>query len=119
MAEMDEASERARQAIESDTLDAMDGDRVRFENTGDPLFAWQALVTWRSLNRNRARTQVAPLPMPGWVEDYLDCAAPRIMRLAHGHDFEGRPPLREHPHRSVRRAESRIVATLGLPRGRP
>ncbi len=129
MAEMDEAPERARQAIEADTLDAIDGDRVRFENTGNPLFAWQALVSWRSLNRNRTRAQVAPLPMPGWVEDYLDRAGPRIMRLAHGHDFEravtvtrgstqvgarGREPRRGEPRITPAEAMKRVPAALGL-----
>jgi hypothetical protein len=72
MADVDGAPERAVHGIEADTLDAIEGDRVRFENTGNPLFAWQAWASWRTLNRKHARERVIPLPMPdGWGSAWI------------------------------------------------
>ena len=107
----------------------MDGDRVRFENTGNPLFAWQAWASWRTLNRKRARERVIPLPMPEWVGDCLDRSAGRTLILANGHDFDGtgattgkpaqagsgvRQPRHREPRITPGEAMKRVPAALGL-----
>jgi hypothetical protein len=129
MANVDGAPERATQGIEADTLDAMDGDRVRFEHTGNPLFAWQAWASWRALNRKHARERVIPLPMPEWVGVCLDGSVARLLILASGHAFYGTgattgqpaqaggcvlPPRHREPRITPGEAMKRVPAALGL-----
>lgn len=129
MADVDGARERARQGIEADTLDAMEGDRVRYENTGNSLFAWQAWASWRTLNRKHARERVIPLPMPEWVGNCLDRSAGRLLILANGHNFSGtgattgkpaqagggvRQPRHREPRITPGEAMKRVPAALGL-----
>lgn len=97
MVNIDGAAKRSRQGIEADTLDAMDGDRVRFENTSNPLFARQALTSWIGLNWGHASAEVVPLPMPDWVAGYLRRVAGRILGLANGRDFDGTVGLTRKP----------------------
>jgi hypothetical protein len=129
MVDVDEAPERAAQGIEDATLDAIDGDRARFENTGNPLFAWQALASWIDVNRSRASDQVAPLPIPDWIAGYLRHTSTRILGLANGRDFDGPDGLTRNPARAGNRvgqprrdvprvtpgeAMRRVPAALGL-----
>src|ERR1700679_2025139 len=93
MPDIGQAPNRVRQVLEDATLDAIGGDRARFENTGNPLFAWQALASWIDVNRSRASDGAAPLPIPGWGASYLRHTSARILNLANGCDFDERPGL--------------------------
>jgi hypothetical protein len=91
------ADDRPKQLIEADTLDAIEGDQARFENTGNPLFAWQALQSWLVLNRARAGSDIASIPMPDWLAGYLLPTSIRMVGLANGRDFAEKSPLTRKP----------------------
>ena len=97
MPDIGQTPERVKQMLEDATLEAIDGDRARFENTGNPLFAWQALESWIDVNRSRAGAMVAPLPIPEWVAGYFRHTSTRILALANGLDFDGSGVLPRKP----------------------
>ena len=129
MPDIGQAPDRVRQVLEDATLDAIDGDRARFEHTRNPLFAWQALASWIDVNRSRASDGVAPLSIPGWVASYLRHTSARILNLANGRDFDGRAglarnrppegngveqPRRDAPRLTPGEAMKEVPAALGL-----
>ena len=129
MPDIGQAPDGVRQVLEEATLEAIDGDRARFENTRNPLFAWQALASWIDVNRSRASDGVAPLSIPGWVASYLRHTSARILNLANGRDFDGRAglarnrppevngveqPRRDAPRVTPGEAIKEVPAALGL-----
>jgi hypothetical protein len=129
MPDICQGPERVRIVLEEATLDAIDGDRARFENTRNPLFAWQALASWIAVNRTRAGHEIAPLPIPEWVVGYLSHTFARILNLANGCDYDGRAgltrnrppegngvtqPRRDAPRVTPEEAMKEVPAALGL-----
>jgi hypothetical protein len=91
MAERSSADERLRRAIEADTVAAIEGDRVRYERSGNPLIAWMALNSWFLLNQSRAEGNEECTPLPEWLGKYLQIIATRLADLAKRLDYRETP----------------------------
>ena len=104
--------------LEASTLDAMEDDRDRYDQTKNPLIIWQTLNTWFTLNHHRAVARKAPLPVPEWIASYLCIVARRITDLANGLDYQEAPePYGALPQTlAPDKARSRVPAALGLVR---
>jgi hypothetical protein len=116
---------------EQETREAIEENRVRYEATRNPLYAWQALAALFALNRLRRRAGQDAMPLPHWCEEYLGIIARRLADLAEGLDFREAPqPFGRLPrtaealqrtHRRRRtvppdRAREQVPAALGLVR---
>lgn len=76
-------------------LNTIELHRVRYENTGNPLFVWMAILLCFSIGQMWKRSKREhpqpsghePYPIPGWCLDYIGHTAFRIDALADGRDF--------------------------------
>ena len=114
---------------EQETREAIEENRVRYEATSNPLYAWNALAALFALNRVRRRAGQDAVPLPHWCEEYLGIVARRLADLAEGLDFREAPePFGRLPRtaealqrthrrkRTVRpdRAREQVPSALGL-----
>jgi hypothetical protein len=73
------------------TRQRMDDLQVLHKNTGNPVYAWQAVNLVRVLNREHKRLREPRMDLPDWVVSYLSITARRICDLADGLDYREAP----------------------------
>lgn len=84
-------AKRMREALEADSLDYIEGCRLRAENEENTLYVWRALQQWFAINTKRQHAGIEPMPMPSWCMSWLAIFATRLTDLSHGLDFREAP----------------------------
>ena len=89
--------------LPSGTWETIEAFRVRYENTGNPLFVWKAINLCFAVAAMRRRAETGQLPtlpqeemhpLPAWCVAYLSVTAARMACLADGQDFRlAAPPI--------------------------